>query len=66
MEERVNRRFLGNGLDNMSAATETDVKDVRTLATSYVMFQIGKSLFLFLQSKKNNCGKSMFMKATLF
>ena len=52
MEERVNRSFLGNGLDNMSAATETDVKDVRTLATSYVMFQIGKSLFLFLQSKK--------------
>ena len=47
MEERVNGSFLGNGLDNMFAVTETDVKDVRTLATSYVMFQIGSYYFYF-------------------
>ena len=50
MEERVNGSFLGNGLGNMTAAMETDV---RTLATSYVMFQIGESFLILLQTKQN-------------
>ena len=40
MEESVTDSILGNG--NMSVTTEMDTVDVRTLATSYLMYKIGE------------------------
>ena len=40
MEENVTDSIFGNG--NMTVAVETDTEDVRTLATSYLMYKIGE------------------------
>ena len=55
MEESLNENFRGNEFINMTVTMDTNVEDVRTLATSYLMFQIGKSLLLFSQVKQINC-----------
>ena len=49
----MNGNFLGNEFSNITAVMETDVKDVRTLATSYLMYQIGQSFLILLQTKQN-------------
>ena len=38
----MNGSIPGDGVSNMNVTIETDVEDVRTLATSYLMYKIGK------------------------
>ena len=42
-EVGMNSSILGNRFGNMTVAMESDVRDVRMLATSYLIYKIGRS-----------------------
>ena len=42
MEEIVNGSILGDGISNITFTTESEERDFRTLAMSYLMYKIGK------------------------
>ena len=45
VEADMNSNILGNGVGNTTVAMKSDVGDVRILATSYLIYKIGRPNF---------------------